>query len=1046
MPVSGQERELAELRFRGLPRICWIAAADQPGGRLVIQVVEFLAEISPDESLDFGVDETFVEKLNRHDHLRGTVDDVLNRLEDRLLLGAGEMRRAIILPATDRDPLSAFRILGDGIQLEIRQRSQRYICHRLVRQAPSGLEGRILRAKMRFCDVTAAGAVREAIRTQLDAAVRNKDSYLGIWTTYRQIESDTLNRQAIDLGIISYHRCEPVRDMDLDGWRFFLHRDEDVSERIREALEDESTELEASDREPNLAATDTSTHDNTSRSKSSFTGRIRHFLEGSATLVITASREDGARSADSPPEKGFLFLCQQGDRKRLQRQRDAEERIRTGRCPMPWLGLLLEGRPAPRPAYQGIEGMSPAVRQAFGGVPTPAQQNALSIALNTPDIALIQGPPGTGKTKVITALQCRVAELAKANESVAHRILVCSAQHEAVENVVLRSKVFGLTPFKVGRARNDRKDGIDTVELFRQDLIDRLQARMGPMPEPERADRARRAVVTALRTTCTRKTLADHIQQVLDAVADLLTPSTVDRLRARASSLRAGQRPATSDDHEEQQLKLEAAQSIRVLPQSFRDDGPLRARVALRRLDGILTPEERRLLGVFAEHDGTPSLAQFADIASTRDRLVDQLTPPPPVEILGCNEETERLLLDVIDELQQRRTAARGTAAVVVADWLHDLEYDAEAARTVLSHYTAVLASTLQHAGSRMMADIRERSTGPHFFDSVIVDEAARAHPLDLLIPMSQASRRIVLVGDHRQLPHMLEPDIERQLAERARAGDSGHKETEQRMRQSMFEHLWTQLKQLEAVDGIRRTATLDVQFRMHPVLGDFVSRTFYEAEGDRRIESPRAAADFVHQLSGYQSVAGPAVAAWLDVPIDEGPELRGRSKSRPAEAQRIAKAVRDLVDEDPSLSVGVIAFYRQQVEAIYEAMEPLGLTQRQDDQWQVVGEYRKAQNRRDQPIELLRIGTVDAFQGREFDIVFLSMTRSNRLPRSTQLADLRRKYGHLMLPNRMCVAMSRQHRLLVGVGDLAFAEAAEPLPHLRAFVELCRGPHGVLR
>ena len=32
----------------------------------------------------------------------------------------------------------------------------------------------------------------------------------------------------------------------------------------------------------------------------------------------------------------------------------------------------------------------------------------------------------------------------------------------------------------------------------------------------------------------------------------------------------------------------------------------------------------------------------------------------------------------------------------------------------------------------------------------------------NLFIPMSMAQRRVVLVGDHRQLPHLLEPDVER--------------------------------------------------------------------------------------------------------------------------------------------------------------------------------------------------------------------------------------------------------------------------------------------
>jgi hypothetical protein len=51
------------------------------------------------------------------------------------------------------------------------------------------------------------------------------------------------------------------------------------------------------------------------------------------------------------------------------------------------------------------------------------------------------------------------------------------------------------------------------------------------------------------------------------------------------------------------------------------------------------------------------------------------------------------------------------------------------------------------------------------------------------------------------------------------------------------------------------------------------------------------------------------------------------------------------------------------------------------------------------------------------------------------------------MLENRLCVAMSRQQRLLVVVGDAAMlrGEAAEKaLRGLVAFRDLCGGKHGL--
>src|ERR1035441_10194189 len=82
-----------------------------------------------------------------------------------------------------------------------------------------------------------------------------------------------------------------------------------------------------------------------------------------------------------------------------------------------------------------------------------------------------------------------------------------------------------------------------------------------------------------------------------------------------------------------------------------------------------------------------------------------------------------------------------------------------------------------------------------------------------------------------------------------------------------------------------------------------------------------------------------------------------------------------------------------------------------------------------------VRIGSVDGFQGREFDVVFLSTTRSSRSSRAG--AQGPNRFGFLVLPNRLCVAMSRQRKLLVAVGDAAMMTSAEgraAVPTLAAF------------
>jgi hypothetical protein len=87
-----------------------------------------------------------------------------------------------------------------------------------------------------------------------------------------------------------------------------------------------------------------------------------------------------------------------------------------------------------------------------------------------------------------------------------------------------------------------------------------------------------------------------------------------------------------------------------------------------------------------------------------------------------------------------------------------------------------------------------------------------------------------------------------------------------------------------------------------------------------------------------------------------------------------------------PNLTIGVITAYAEQRDLLRRLMGP-----------------------HDWPAERqLEIDTVDAFEGREKDIIVLSLVRANR----------RRDIGFLRLEQRLNVAISRSRRLLIIVGD----------------------------
>lgn len=1044
--------QLTDVVVSGLPVIAYVAQA-RPDV-MVIETRRFTQELRIAEPTQVGLDDKVMHDVRRGHKVGGTAADVAGWLEDRLFVASApgepaELRRMVI-SGDARGRLDAFRIHGLKIAADVRRVDDKLRIERVVRGG-RGNKPRLMLvyAAVSVVDATFAAELHGAVRTTLSEAVAGSDSYLRTWQDYHKLERESVLRRARTFGAVEYASRERRRD---GGWRFHLRPIEDLTARLALLGDWRRFELEAGEHAPVLDDEPSSTTPATRKSGP----RVQRL---SASIVdvndikrfIDLAGPDEDDEQPRPPTAGVLYLSTGGDEVRLKRRERAEEALRTGNCPLPQLGLLMEGRPAPaaRRGRVSVEGpkLKPVIRELFGATrPTQRQLEAIEIALNTPDVCLIQGPPGTGKTKVITAIERCLAVLADEGVEPSHRVLVCAAQHDAVENVAQRTEVFGLPAVKVGRRRRGSDSGVDPAQAFVDERAEQLRARVRVPLEAERLSQARNIVLACVRTRSLPSEQAGRIRNLVSVLDGLLPPALRDKAVERAASL---VRPVGLGDPEETEMLTKAARGIRVDDGPFSDDGPVKARIALRRLSAIITTDERTFLERCAAVEPESVPPWLAEGRPLRDAIIDRLTQPAPASEPHLDDDTQRLLLEILDAVDRRLATTRVGDESVLAAYLGDLESDPEGVRRALEHYTVVLAATLQHAAGNEMRRVRAIEEGQTTFESVIVDEAARANPLDLFIPLSMAKRRVVLVGDHRQLPHLLEPDVERQLAEGIGQG-TVEKQTLDAVQASLFERMWVLLRALEQNDGIRRTVTLNAQYRMHPELGGYVSREFYEAHDDGTIESPRPADQFTHELPGYVKKGLPCVAAWLDVPSDRGREVRGVSKSRPVEARAIAKEVLRLIDHDQRLTFGVIAFYSAQVDEIGQAMIETGLTEHANNArgWRIAEGWSTTYNHEGKKVERLRVGTVDAFQGKEFDVVFLSVTRSNDLPGASD-EEQRRKFGHLMLENRLCVAMSRQQRVLVAVGDLAFVQAEDarkPLRALHAFTNLCGGQHGVVR
>ena len=387
-------------------------------------------------------------------------------------------------------------------------------------------------------------------------------------------------------------------------------------------------------------------------------------------------------------------------------------------------------------------------------------------------------------------------------------------------------------------------------------------------------------------------------------------------------------------------------------------------------------------------------------------------------------EEVNDKLTTMLETAERALRNSGDGVAMLLEEYRYGLKYEPDEVEAAISQYTAVIAETCQGVARKEIHNIQERWPQPGF-ENVIVDEGARADPLDLFIPMTQARRRIILVGDQNQLPHNLEPVLEKEMLE-----EEPDPVKEALLKKSLFERLFEQLEEQERHDGVRRTIMLDTQFRMHPRLGDFVSRNFYGGN----LKSGLEAELFSHGLD-YRKDGRECVAVWIDVHSDDwGYESRGRgSKTRPQEVRPLAQEAEKIAATNPDLSIGVMSFYSAQVRALESELQQLR-TRRPD----------------------MHIGTVDSFQGREFDVVLLSMTRSNAplrhrtwdRPDSPEAKMGRRRYGFLTLLNRVNVALSRQKRVLIVVGDsgmLDYKEAQSAIGPLIDFYQLCRGEHGLV-
>jgi len=850
--------------------------------------------------------------------------------------------------------------------------------------------------------------VRESfyMSEKVKKVLSESSEYLNTWDRYSNMESETLFFRARSVGLIKHH--PPVPDKD----SFIVNlTDESTIDKL--SIGDS---LAFSDSIPSYIENEDMTWAEYSEALSS----KKIWMESQNADVAAINKGTNSVTVKTKPGQmptlPYLSVNIIGDAMQIISRENARKAIMDGQCAMPMLGLILEGvgtsqvsgASAARKVNR-IPTMSAFIKDKIFSTnpPTDTQTSAIEIALNTPDIAVIQGPPGTGKTTVITAIIERLNEMFDKREDIRGKVLVTSFQHDAVENVIRRLRINSLPTVKFGN-RSGQTDNEFNIEKMIDEWCDetagKIQAKnthinyTEEMREFERlfrfyemspGDQTALAFLKFAKKLAITDELAEQTEEIIDTFGE--------------------------KDYKRFDVKS-AVQRLRVTETGFCDDGTETAIALYDELELILDggdnehAEILQTLRNAVQTDGPPSSELLVKLRKIRRSLLEKMM----TQSVYKTEKPRADIVELYNALKKCLRKPQNEVDGILLDFLSELEYNPTSVKKALTDYGFVFSASAQQSVGK---DIEKAKNKDITYDTVIVDEAARANPGALMIPLTQAKRRIILVGDHRQLPHMFDDEIVEKLQE-----ENADFNIES-IKTSMFEQLWNSAKKLESSDGIRRTVTLDAQYRMHPLLGNFVNDNFYMPHGEY-FASPLEGSNFQQDL-----FASPCV--WMDVKHKAGGEKRlGTSRTRAAEADVIVRKIKELASRESGkdLSYGVISFYSAQVALIKSRLDE-GLRDK------------------------VRVGSVDAFQGMEFDIIFLSIVRTQKdmpgeLPANNDKNIGRKYFGFMMVKNRLCVAVSRQKKVLVAVGNSDMfrnAIAAEYVPEMKKYYELCVENGGVI-
>lgn len=347
-----------------------------------------------------------------------------------------------------------------------------------------------------------------------------------------------------------------------------------------------------------------------------------------------------------------------------------------------------------------------------------------------------------------------------------------------------------------------------------------------------------------------------------------------------------------------------------------------------------------------------------------------------------------------------------------------------------------VFAATCSECGSRNFAEAyqsmfqKDKETqGEPEFDVVIMDEASKATPPELVLPLT-LGKKVIIIGDHKQLPPMIDENEFGEALEAIGAQKLVEDWTREDYKISQFEKLFKNAPK-------NFVASLDTQFRMHGQIMNCISQ-FYEDQEELEnglicgIKDAMDIANLSNKASRWHGLNSPPLinnnthAIWVNVETPEQREKGSTSPYNKGEIEAIQtvlyaltkadgfKEYLDSFKKEEDKEIGVITYYMGQMQKIKKSIYPTLTTA---NEWRNF-EQHKYENVFQLPF---RIDTVDRFQGMERNIIIISTVRSDKEiinGKETPNTKYPKALGFAREIQRVNVGFSRAKRLLIVIGN----------------------------